>query len=454
MNIDTTPIPGLLVIHLDVHADNRGWFKEAWQREKMVELGLPDFRPVQNNMSFNLVAGTTRGIHAEPWDKLVTSAHGRFFGVWVDLRDGPGFGTVFTTEFDHKTAIFVPYGVANAYQTLTVGASYSYLVNDHWTPEKIPDYSYVNLADPSLAIDWPIPLTDAEISDKDRHHPNLDQAKRLPGAKRTLILGGNGQLGIALGALYPDAHRIDILDLNLTDPDQVAAFPWRDFDPIINAAAWTNVDGAETPSGRRGAWKANATMPTTLARIALAGGQRLVHISSDYVFDGWESSWSETADFAPLSVYGASKAAGDLVVSLVPRHYLVRTSWVVGEGRNFISTMADLADRGLSPQVVCDQIGRLTHTANLAAAIKHLLDTNAPYGTYNCTDGGEPISWVDVAKAVFVKQGRSAGDVTPVATEQYYAGKENIAPRPAHSVLDLTKLEATGYVIPTYPLGE
>ena len=105
-----TPIEGLLVVELEVHADNRGWFKENWQRAKMVELGVPDFGPVQNNMSFNTTAGATRGIHAEPWDKFVSVARGRIFGAWVDLRPGPGFGTAFTLQLGVETAVFVPRG--------------------------------------------------------------------------------------------------------------------------------------------------------------------------------------------------------------------------------------------------------------------------------------------------------------------------------------------------------
>jgi dTDP-4-dehydrorhamnose 3,5-epimerase len=95
----------------------------------------------------------------------------------------------------------------------------------------------------------------------------------------------------------------------------------------------------------------------------------------------------------------------------------------------------------------------LTHTANLAAAIAHLVRTRAPYGTYNCTDGGDALSWADIAKAVFEANGRSADDVTPVSTADYYAGKGGIAPRPARSTLDLSKLEATGYVVPVYAAG-
>ena len=86
LRVEETNVPGLLVFDLPVHGDNRGWFKENWQRAKMTELGLPDFGPVQNNISFNAKKGVTRGIHAEPWDKYISIATGSVFGAWVDLR--------------------------------------------------------------------------------------------------------------------------------------------------------------------------------------------------------------------------------------------------------------------------------------------------------------------------------------------------------------------------------
>src|SRR6478736_3477602 len=140
-----TPIPGVVLYDLPVHGDNRGWFKENWQREKMVALGLPDFRPVQNNISFNEKAGTTRGIHAEPWDKFISVATGRIFGAWVDLRQGPTFGAVFTAQLDPSQAIFVPRGVGNSYQTLAPGTAYTYLVNDHWSADAA--YTAADLAE-------------------------------------------------------------------------------------------------------------------------------------------------------------------------------------------------------------------------------------------------------------------------------------------------------------------
>ncbi|WP_026095657.1 dTDP-4-dehydrorhamnose 3,5-epimerase family protein, partial [Microbacterium sp. B19] len=114
LTVTPTAIPGLVVVDLPVHGDARGWFKENWQRQKMTALGIDDFVPVQNNISFNDAVGTTRGIHAEPWDKFVSVATGRVFAAWVDLREGPTFGTTFSTEIDASRAVFVPRRVGNS----------------------------------------------------------------------------------------------------------------------------------------------------------------------------------------------------------------------------------------------------------------------------------------------------------------------------------------------------
>lgn len=131
VEVHETAIDGLLIVDLPRPGDNRVWFKENWQRAKATAAGLPDFVPVQNNISFNGTRGTTRGIHAEPWDKYVSVATGSIFGAWVDLRRGPGFGTVVTHEITPSTAVFVPRGVGNAFQTLEDATAYTYLVTDH-----------------------------------------------------------------------------------------------------------------------------------------------------------------------------------------------------------------------------------------------------------------------------------------------------------------------------------
>ena len=440
-----TPIPGMLLFDLPVHGDNRGWFKENWQREKMLALGLPDFNPVQNNISFNDKAGTTRGIHAEPWDKFVSVATGRIFGAWVDLRDGPSFGSVFTAELDAGKAIFIPRGVANSYQTLEDNTSYVYLVSDHWSPDA--EYTFLNLADETVSIKWPIPLDQAELSEKDRAHPRLASVKPMT-PKRTLILGADGQLGKALRATYSGDASIEFADrgdFDLLDPASFRSRAWQKYSTIINAAAYTNVDAAETEDGRHAAWALNVTAVAELAKIAVAAGIVLVQVSSDYVFDGTRPSHDESEGLAPLGVYAQTKAAADAVVGVLPRHYIIRTSWVIGEGPNFVRTMASLAEKGITPTVVNDQVGRLTFAEDLAAGIKHLLDTQAPYGTYNLTNDGAPQSWADVAGDVFELSGADRHDVTGVSTEQYFKAKEG-APRPLNSVLVLDKIIEAGFL--------
>jgi dTDP-4-dehydrorhamnose 3,5-epimerase len=166
-----TDINGLYVIDLVLNGDERGWFKENYQREKMEALGLPHFEAIQNNFSFNAEKGVTRGLHAEPWEKFISLANGRVFGAWVDLRQGDGFGKVFTMEITPDKAVFVPRGIANGYQTLETNLTYTYLVNAHWSPDA--KYASVNLFDPDLNIDWPIGKDQAIVSEKDRNNPLL-----------------------------------------------------------------------------------------------------------------------------------------------------------------------------------------------------------------------------------------------------------------------------------------
>jgi dTDP-4-dehydrorhamnose 3,5-epimerase len=442
-----TPIPGVVLYDLPVHGDNRGWFKENWQREKMMALGLPDFKPVQNNISFNEKAGTTRGIHAEPWDKFISVASGRIFGAWVDLREGPSFGAVFTAELDASQAIFIPRGVGNAFQTLEDNTAYTYLVNDHWSADGQGQYTFLNLADETVAIDWPIPLERAELSDKDKGHPRLQDVAPMP-PKKTLVIGADGQLGKALRAVYADNKSVEFLaraSFDVTDEDSYAGRNWKNYSTIINASAYTAVDKAETVEGRRAAWAINATAVARLAKVAADHGITMVHVSSDYVFDGLEPVHTEDEAFAPLGVYGQTKAAADTAVAAVPRHYIVRTSWVIGEGNNFVRTMASLAARGIKPSVVNDQIGRLTFTEDIAAGIRHLLESGAEFGVYNLSNDGPPQSWADIAADVFELSGADRNAVTGVSTAEYFKDKA-VAPRPLFSTLDLGRIKAAGFV--------
>lgn len=470
LSVAETGIEGLKVVDLAVHGDSRGWFKENWQRAKMTALGIPDLRVVQNNISYNDSRGVTRGIHAEPWDKFISVARGSVFGAWVDLREGSAtFGKVYTCTLDPSKAIYVPRGVGNSFQALEDGTAYTYLVDAHWSLELKKTYTFVNLADPELAIQWPIPLDEATVSEADLNHPMLrDVVPMAP--KRTLVTGCNGQLGRAVRALAEErgvAKDFDFCDIDtfdMSDPDAYAQYDWSLYGTVINCGAYTAVDRAETPEGRVTAWKANAAGPALLARTCAEHGITLVHVSSDYVFDGTAEVHDEDEPLSPLSVYGQTKAAGDIAVAGCPRHYIMRSSWVIGEGRNFVKTMKGLSDRVADPEdgleqvtVVDDQLGRLTFTRDMAEAIFHVLGTHAPYGTYDCTGSGTVKSWADIARAVFEAANGNGDRVVPVSTADYYASAEGpVAPRPVHSALDLSKLEAAGFHMPDWEeeLGE
>lgn len=171
-----TAIPEMIEFDIPVHGDNRGWFKENFQKEKMLPLGFPEefFKDgkLQNNVSLSR-QGVLRGLHAEPWDKYISVAdNGSVLGSWVDLREGNSFGHVYQTVIDASKGIYVPRGVANGFQVLSETVSYSYLVNDYWALELKPKYAFVNYADPALGIEWDN-VDNAEVSESDKNHPLL-----------------------------------------------------------------------------------------------------------------------------------------------------------------------------------------------------------------------------------------------------------------------------------------
>ncbi len=258
-----------------------------------------------------------------------------------------------------------------------------------------------------------------------------------------LITGAGGQLGTALSGQYPGARAAHARDLDIADFNALKNYAWNGIKIILNAAAYTNVDGAETPEGRVEAWKANASGMANLVRIAYEHQLTLVHVSTEYVFDGSQEEHKEDEPLSPLGVYAQSKAAGEIAAGLAPKHYILRTSWVIGEGKNFVRTMLDLGQKGVSPSVVNDQIGRLTFTTELARAINHLLKTKPPYGIYNFSGGGELASWAEVTREIFNHAGFDL-TVTDTTTAEYFKDKPNAAPRPLNSVFDLSKIKATG----------
>lgn len=176
----STSIPGLLIFDVNYVGDERGYFQEKYQKAKLVKAGMPaDFNVVQNSLSYNKMAGVTRGFHAEPWDKYISVVKGSVFAAYVDLREGDTFGAVETVELTPNVTVFLPQGVANSFQTLEDDTYYLYSVNAHWSADNYEKYSFVNLGDESLGVQWPIDLDNAIVNDRDRNHPLLKDVKPM-----------------------------------------------------------------------------------------------------------------------------------------------------------------------------------------------------------------------------------------------------------------------------------
>ena len=262
--------------------------------------------------------------------------------------------------------------------------------------------------------------------------------------KKILVTGGYGQLALCLRDLIEATDGIkavypDIDDLDITDATAVSAyFGQQGITHCINCAAYTAVDQAESEAER--AASINVTGAANLASACAASGAVLVHISTDFVFDGASSRpYTENDPTAPLGVYGQTKRDGERAIEeLTEKHYIIRTSWLYSEyGKNFVRTMLHLAATRDQIQVVADQVGTPTYAGDLAAFILYALEQEPPrYGYYHFSDEGVA-SWYDFAKAVFDLSGTEIACL-PIPTEAF----PTPARRPAYSVMDKSKTKA------------
>lgn len=267
---------------------------------------------------------------------------------------------------------------------------------------------------------------------------------------RALVVGAGGQLGSdLLNVLGLSARGLTRADLDVTDGAAVRqaigdwALATRDLAgrrAIFNAAAWTNVDGAE--EDEEAAYVANATAPAHLALAAESVQAALVHVSTDYVFAGDATTPYEThSPTGPRSAYGRTKLAGEqAVLAASPSSYVVRTAWVYGAtGGNFVKTMARLERSHDTLRVVDDQRGSPTWSYDLATGLVELARKAPPGGLYHCTNTGD-CTWYDLARAVFEELGADPDRVQPCSTDEY----PRPAPRPAYSVLSDAAWRAAG----------
>lgn len=260
-----------------------------------------------------------------------------------------------------------------------------------------------------------------------------------------LITGADGQLGRALKEVYPNETYLGLEHLDISSHEELKKVDVSEVATIINAAGYTNVDEAETPHGFVEAWKANSWGVANLAGVARASEIALVHYSTDYVFKGdKDEPHTEDEPYSPVSIYGRSKAAGDMAATSVTKHYVLRTSWLIGDGKNFVRTMLNVGKDKKEVKVVADQYGRPTFTSELARATKYLVEKDAGYGVYNLSNDGDIVSWADLTKVIFEIAGYDC-KVQEISFEEYAKGREHVAPRPRHSAFDLSKIKSAGF---------
>lgn len=247
--------------------------------------------------------------------------------------------------------------------------------------------------------------------------------------KKIIVTGCNGQLGRAINLFYKDSQDIsfvntDVGELDITDIDQVLRLS-REVKPyaIINCAAHTGVDACEAEYDK--AFKINAIGARNLSIAANETGAKMVHISTDYVFDGMGTRpYLETDATNPQGAYGSTKLAGEnFVKDFAQRYFILRTAWLYGDGKNFVKAMLGKAETEESVRVVCDQYGSPTSAAELTKAIDALLFTEN-YGLFHATCEGS-CNWAEFAQEIFRLTGKTT-KVNGITTQEYNAP----APRP------------------------
>lgn len=264
--------------------------------------------------------------------------------------------------------------------------------------------------------------------------------------KKILVTGSNGQLGLSLQREFKDDKDIealytDVAELDLTNREAVDRCV-SDFHPdyIINCAAYTAVDKAESDDLM--AARINTEAVGYLAEAARKYGVKVIHISTDYVFNGENfRPYAENDEPYPRSIYGRTKLEGEgVLTAFCPDSVIIRTAWLYSEfGNNFVKTMLRLGHEGNDLRVVCDQIGTPTYAGDLAAAIHTIVGHDNPQpGIYHFTDEGV-VSWYDFAMAIFRLAGMEHIKVTPVGTREY----PTAAKRPLYSVLSKQKIKNT-----------
>ena len=269
--------------------------------------------------------------------------------------------------------------------------------------------------------------------------------------KKILVTGCNGQLGRAIRKEYAGSD-VEFVNTDVTEGEGVKALDITDVDAvlkmveetkpevIINCAAHTNVDACETQWDL--AYKINAIGPRNLSSAASKAGAKMIHVSTDYVFEGnGTRPYTEFDEPNPVSAYGKTKLEGEnFVKAFADKYFILRTAWLYGEGKNFVKTMLRLAETHDEVSVVSDQLGSPTSAVELAKMI-HYLEPTENYGVFHATCEGDT-NWAEFAEAIFKRAGKNT-KVNHVTSEQYAKMNPASANRPAYSILDNYMLRLT-----------
>lgn len=270
--------------------------------------------------------------------------------------------------------------------------------------------------------------------------------------KKILVTGCNGQLGRAIRKEYAN-DGVEFINTDVVEGDGVVSLDITDVnavldlvraekpDVIINCAAHTNVDKCEEQWDL--AYKINAIGPRNLSIAATEVDAKMIHVSTDYVFEGNGSKpYTEFDEPNPVSAYGKTKLEGEkFVKEFAKKHFILRTAWLYGEGKNFVKTMLALSENHDELNVVCDQLGSPTSTVELAKMI-HYLEGTENYGLFHATCEGDT-NWADFAEAIFARAGKNT-KVNHVTSKQYKEMNPASADRPAYSILENYMMKLTG----------
>lgn len=448
-----TNLKDCFILEPDKFGDDRGYYSPFFTEKdyKNNELGNLMHGVVQGARSLS-AKGIVRGLHFQKdplcQAKLVECLNGAVLDIVVDMRkDSETYKKWTSVELtpENGRQLLIPRGFAHGFVSLKDNTLFQYLVDSDYAPSHEDGLLW---NDPEIGIDWQFEkygISNPLLSEKDinRKPYHIDETCFYK-KKRYLVTGVNGQLGYDIvkelnkRGIY-DILKLDIDDMDITDKRIVNKI-MMEYKPeiVFHCAAWTNVDGAE--DNEEICYSVNVDGTKNIIDACRNIGAKLFYISSDYVFDGNKDGLYEITDEVnPIGVYGKSKAEGEEIVKSYNKSFIIRTSWVFGiNGKNFVKTMLKLALNNKEINVVSDQIGSPTYTADLAKILVDMSETDK-YGIYHINNEGY-CTWAELAKYIFESNKKDV-KINEILSSEY----PTKAKRPLNSRLSKKSLLDNGF---------